>query len=295
MSTIPKIRSKETEMTSLESHKKISSKKLPAKDIISNIQTSIIIDPIDPKRISKVFLTNGLSVSSVVKAGVVFLGTIGSYYLVKTTGIFSYFEWGTRNSKDLDNSEIMEVKKTVNSLTVRKSLETIRQVDSSSTNQIVQTYKDDRTIAFKEIKIEEFKNLLEVEKEKNVGKQKSFGRRSIVVQNPIPNQNVTVGKPFNLTIDGTYVFNSSGALFLEATNIPTWLNSINLNPTFKGSYDTPALVIAVSGNYAYLAETTCLFIIDISNPSNPTFKGSYDTPDQAEGVALSGNYAYVAN
>jgi hypothetical protein len=55
MSTIPKIRSKEAEMAPLGSHKKISSKKLPVKNIFSNIQSPVIIDPINPKRISKVF------------------------------------------------------------------------------------------------------------------------------------------------------------------------------------------------------------------------------------------------
>ena len=39
-----------------------------------------------------------------------------------------------------------------------------------------------------------------------------------------------------------------------------------------------------------------LQIIDISDPSNPTFKGSYNTPfpSAAYGIALSGNYAYIA-
>jgi hypothetical protein len=38
-----------------------------------------------------------------------------------------------------------------------------------------------------------------------------------------------------------------------------------------------------------------LHIIDISDPSNPTLKGLYDTPGDAYGVAVSGNYAYVAD
>ena len=38
-----------------------------------------------------------------------------------------------------------------------------------------------------------------------------------------------------------------------------------------------------------------LMLVDISNPSSPTLAGSYDTNDYADGVSVSGNYAYVAN
>jgi hypothetical protein len=299
MSTLPKVTSKEAEMTSLESHKKIPSKKLPVKNIFSNMQTPVITDPIDPKRISKVFLTNSLSVSSVVKAGLVFFATVGSYYLAKTTGIFSYLKWGTRNSKGVDNSEIMEVKNAKKSLSVKTNLETARQVVTNPLISQTVTARKDRTIKFEEIKVEKFKDLPEV-KEKNVKEKRSVGRRSISVQNPIPNQNAIVEKFFELTIDGTNVFSSSSALFLEAPNIPTWLNFLllNPNPTFKGSYDTPgyAYDITLSGNCAYVAdEASGLQIIDISDPSNPIFKSSYDTPDRAMRVALSDSYAYVTD
>ena len=83
-------------MTSLGSHKKIPSKKLPAKNIFSNIQPPVITDPIDPKRISKKF-ANRLTMSSAVKAGLVFFATVGSYYLTKATKIFFLF-W-TENKK----------------------------------------------------------------------------------------------------------------------------------------------------------------------------------------------------
>jgi hypothetical protein len=125
----------------------------------------------------------------------------------------------------------------------------------------------------------------------------------IIVANPIPDQNVTVGEFFELTIDGNNVFNSiNSSLSLEVTNIPNWLTLIplNPNPTFKGSYNTLETTrdVAVSGNYAYVTTmfsgSSGLQIIDVSNPTNPTFKGSYDTPDNAVDVILSGNYAYVA-
>jgi hypothetical protein len=163
---------------------------------------------------------------SAIKAGMVFFATVGSYYLAKTTGIFSYFEWGekTKNSKDVDSREIMEIKSRENALNVGRKLETIGQTNSLSINRIEQTYKDEGgTVEFEEIKV---KNLLEVGK-KNVGMRRSSSRRSISVQNPIPDQNVTVGELFELTINGASIFNSN-TVFVNATNIPTWITSFLL-------------------------------------------------------------------
>ena len=54
--------------------------------------------------------------------------------------------------------------------------------------------------------------------------------------------------------------------------------------------------VAVSGNYAYVADYTAgLQVIDVSNPANPQRVGGYDTSGDALGVAVSGNYAYVAD
>ena len=95
MSAIVKETSEKIKITSFEDHNTISSKK-----IISNVRSPVVIDPIESKRISK-SLTNSLTMNSVIKAGIVFLGTVGGYYLAKTTGIFSYF-----NSKDAGGSSI---------------------------------------------------------------------------------------------------------------------------------------------------------------------------------------------
>ena len=51
MATLQEVRSKETKITSLRSHKTMPIKKSPAEHII-NMQKSVITDPIDPKRIS---------------------------------------------------------------------------------------------------------------------------------------------------------------------------------------------------------------------------------------------------
>jgi hypothetical protein len=295
MLKISRIRSKKNEMTFLESHKTI-----PIKNKIFGMQKQVIIDSRKFNHISNEPMSC-LKASSVLKAGIIFLGTIGLYYSVKKTGIFSYFGWGVKNSKDLNGSEITKEKFGKNDLTVRRNLETEIQTNNPNMDSISQAYiGKGSTVKFKKEKVEEFKSFQKIKKE-NVKNQKFSSRRSINIENSIPNQNATVGKLFELTIDGNYVFSSSSALSLEATNIPVWLmlSPLNPNSTFKGSYDTPgyAYGVAVSGNYAYVVDRySTLQIIDISNPAYPTFKGSYNPPGESfPGVALSGNYAYMAD
>jgi hypothetical protein len=292
MSTMQEVSNKDAKIFPFENQTSV--KKLTTENIFPKMQISSISNPIDPNCISKE-LTNSLTKSSLVKAGLVFLGTITSYYILKNTRISSYFGWGKKNSnlKDFGNNEIVSAKK---SLSVRMNLETTKQINNNpSINRIAQTYRgEDRTVEFEEIKVEEFKAF------SNLKKENVKMRRSINVQNPIPNQNVIVGKPFELTIDGAFVFSSSSALSLAATNISDWLISAPsnpTNPTLEGFYNTNyAYRVAIFDYYAYVADGySGLQIIDISNPSNPTFKGSYDTPGNARGIAISGNYAYVAD
>jgi hypothetical protein len=293
MATVQKTESKNTGMFSFGDQ--ISAKKLSTKDIFSKMQMPSITNPIDPKRISK-NLKSCLNTSSVIKAGFVFLGTVGIYYLTRTKNIFSYFGLEAKNSKDTSKSEVMKVKSGENALTIEKNLETAKQVDGSSINKITQTYESKAgVVEFKEVKVEEIKN----SQKEGAEKRRSIDRRSINIKNPIPDQYVVVGKPFNLTIDGSHVFNSKNSVFLEAKNISTWLSSISIiNSPLKGSYETPdwAQDVAISGNYAYVAAyKSGLQIIDITNPANPTFKGSYKRSDWAMGVAVFGNYAYVVS
>jgi hypothetical protein len=54
--------------------------------------------------------------------------------------------------------------------------------------------------------------------------------------------------------------------------------------------------VALSGNYAYLANNTMgLRVIDVSDPYNPVSVGWLDTPGYAMAVFKSGIYAYVAS
>jgi hypothetical protein len=58
----------------------------------------------------------------------------------------------------------------------------------------------------------------------------------------------------------------------------------------------PALSVAVTGEHAYLGEGFGLTILDISIPSAPEVVGRLEfLPDIVHGVAVAGNYAYVAD
>jgi hypothetical protein len=77
----------------------------------------------------------------------------------------------------------------------------------------------------------------------------------------------------------------------------TMFSQDNLNTTLMGIFDTggSALSVAVSGNYAYVADSSDgLRIVDISSPSHPMEVGFLESDRFAEDVAVSGSYVYVA-
>jgi hypothetical protein len=81
--------------------------------------------------------------------------------------------------------------------------------------------------------------------------------------------------------------NSIGMEIINATNPST--------PVGLSYYDTPGLAsdIVVGGSYAFVADATSLYIINVSNPFNPTFTGIVSTSGAAYyGVAL--NYPFQA-
>jgi len=57
----------------------------------------------------------------------------------------------------------------------------------------------------------------------------------------------------------------------------------------------PVLGVAISGNYAYLANgTNGLQVVDVADPTNPQRVGGCDTSATAQAIALSDHHAYVA-
>ena len=56
-----------------------------------------------------------------------------------------------------------------------------------------------------------------------------------------------------------------------------------------------AVAVAVRTTPTWRMGDAGLQVIDVSNPANPQRVGGYDTSGHAFGVAVSGNYAYVAD
>jgi hypothetical protein len=74
------------------------------------------------------------------------------------------------------------------------------------------------------------------------------------------------------------------------------LLAIDLDPVLRGKWPRGAArSVAIHNGYAFVAvEVGSLAVIDLRTPANPQEVGGYATSGQAYGVAVSGNYAYVA-
>ncbi len=93
----------------------------------------------------------------------------------------------------------------------------------------------------------------------------------------------------NLQVVGNYVY---------ATDYYSGLYIFNIsNPTSPQLVGTRTLEhprgLAISGNYAYIADYSNLRIINISNPANPTQTQTFAIPGHGFDIAVQGNYAYV--
>ncbi len=67
------------------------------------------------------------------------------------------------------------------------------------------------------------------------------------------------------------------------------------SPTALGSYGTfQANDIDIRGNYAYLATSAGIVILDISDVNSPSFVDIYNTASRVDGVTIVDDYLYVA-
>jgi PKD repeat protein len=92
------------------------------------------------------------------------------------------------------------------------------------------------------------------------------------------------------------IFDADSAWDLEIVDV-----SNPFSPIFRGSYgynESSELYadndIAFSGNYAYLAVSTGLEIVDVSSHSSPKLAGIYNVVGGKKEVAVVGNYVYLA-
>lgn len=108
----------------------------------------------------------------------------------------------------------------------------------------------------------------------------------------------TIGFTNSVVISGNYAYvaDDSKGIFDGSNGLAIVDISAPSSPTLAGTYaDVYAYDAAVSGNYAYVADSSGLTILDISIPSSPTLAGTYSSDGDSNGVAVSGNYVYLAD
>jgi hypothetical protein len=116
----------------------------------------------------------------------------------------------------------------------------------------------------------------------------------------------------DVAVSGNYAYVADSGVWEDVTNhVGGGLVVVDISnpaePHRVGAYDTggEAWAVAVSGTLVYVADrgrwdgTNIIFrsglhVVDVSNPANPHRLGGYDTDGEAWAVAVSGNYAYVA-
>lgn len=113
-----------------------------------------------------------------------------------------------------------------------------------------------------------------------------------------------VGAEFDLRVQGAYA-TSRPALHVAVAGHYAYVAAIDglsvidvLNPVAPrqvGRYGTtPFFAVNVVGKYAYVATGLGLTAIDVSTPENPRVVGQIPTLGSALGIAVAGNFAYVA-
>jgi len=94
-------------------------------------------------------------------------------------------------------------------------------------------------------------------------------------------------------IMGIYV--SNGIAYIAERSIGIELINVSnpSNPQNISNYDTPGYSydVVVGGNYAYIADASSLYVVDITNPFNPVFAGMY-AEQNATYFGVSLNYPY---
>ena len=114
------------------------------------------------------------------------------------------------------------------------------------------------------------------------------------VSNPPQPQTVgryeTPGDSWGVTASGDYAY-----LIVRDTGLEVVGISDPLNPRRMGEARIQgATAVAVSAKSAYVTTSGGLQILDVSDPTTPRLLGSYNTDGPVTGVAVSGNYVYLA-
>jgi hypothetical protein len=106
----------------------------------------------------------------------------------------------------------------------------------------------------------------------------------------------TSGYAMAVAVADNYAYVAESSVGLQVIDV-----SNPANPVHAGRYEFEGgglhRVVAVSGNYAYLADEdrhVGLQVIDVSNPANPVRVGGYKMM-AGMGLAVAGNHVYVAD
>jgi hypothetical protein len=107
----------------------------------------------------------------------------------------------------------------------------------------------------------------------------------------------TPGYARDVVVEGSYAYVADydeGVMIIDIGNPANPQKAGHLvGPS--GGYAT-RIALAPSGNYLYIADWyQGVRVADVSNANAPIEVGSFDTPGAATGIALDGNYAYVAD
>lgn len=125
----------------------------------------------------------------------------------------------------------------------------------------------------------------------------SGGLRVVDVSNPfIPTEVgfLYTGLALGIAVSGNYAYVAAESAGLRVIDVSNPASPIQVG--FFGTQGDVARDVAVSGDLVYLvALYSGLRVFDVSNPANPIQEGFYNTIGYAEGVAIAGNYTYVAD
>ena len=107
----------------------------------------------------------------------------------------------------------------------------------------------------------------------------------------------TSGPASGVAVAGDYAYVAARGEGLRIVGVsdPAAPSEVGFYEEYKTLWKVTAFGVAVVGNTAYVAGID-LYIVDVSNPAALSEVGSYDTPGRAnKGVAVAGDYAYVAD
>jgi hypothetical protein len=101
---------------------------------------------------------------------------------------------------------------------------------------------------------------------------------------------------FDVITSSSHAYISDIGTGLRVIDVSNSMNPIEVGALYDGPYYYQyARALALSNDYLYMVGEAGFRVVDVSDPTNPVKIGFYDTAGRAEGVAVSGSYAYVAD